>query len=113
MTPKHDSMTRRSFVAGISTVAGVAAGLAVGPAEVAGEERGVAERLNAIGNELEQTGARLDRIAAAFTDAPDTRPGANPPDTRPGIVDALGRVRREAEDIVITADDMLQRLPPR
>ena len=97
---------RRVFVAG---AAGLAASLALPAAARADDEiripdssGGLAERLRAVGNGLEQVGARLDRIDAVLINPPD-------PD-KPAIREALTDVRTEAEDLVVTADDMLRRV---
>lgn len=101
-----ESVSRRTFVAG---AAGRAASLAL-PAAAAGEDEiriadsseGIAERLGAVANGLEQVGARLDRIDAVLVDPPE-------PD-KPPIRAALTTIKGEAEGIVVTADDMLRRV---
>jgi hypothetical protein len=69
---------------------------------IADPANGVAERLDAVGNGLEQVAARLGRIDALL---------ANPPEPdKPPIRDALVRVKTEAEGIAVAADDMLRRV---
>jgi hypothetical protein len=106
MHPPRQPQTGRTFVA----AAGLAGALAL-PAAVAGEEEirladpaahGLAERLGAVANGLDQVTGRLDRIDAVLVAPPD-------PD-RPAIRDALAAIKREAEGIAATADDMLRRI---
>ncbi len=101
-----ESVSRRAFVAG---AAGIAASLAIPAAAGADDEiriadpsAGIAERLGAVANGLEQVGVRLDRIDGVL---------ANPPDPdKPPIREALTTIKTEAEGIVVTADDMLRRV---
>jgi hypothetical protein len=101
-----ENVSRRRFVAG---AAGLAASLVVPAVARADDEiripdssEGIAERLGAVANGLEQVGGRLDRIDAVLINPPD-------PD-KPPIREALVRVKAEAEGIVVTADDMLRRV---
>ena len=104
---ENHPVSRRTFVA---AAAGLAATVALpAPAGADDEIRivddhqaGIAGRLDAVANGLDQVGARLDRIDAVL---------ANPPEPdKPPIRAALTTIKAEAEAIAVTADDMLQRI---
>ena len=100
-------VSRRTFVA---ATAGLAASVAL-PATAGADDEirivddqqaGIAGRLDAVANGLDQIGARLEQIDAVL---------ANPPDPdKPPIRAALTTIKAEAEGIAVTADDMLQRV---
>jgi hypothetical protein len=100
-------LNRRAFVAGSAGLVGLLAGPQAAGADdeiriADPSAQGIAERVGAVGQGLEQVGARLDRIDAVLINPPE-------PDKLP-IREALVRVKTAAEGIVVTADDMLRRV---
>jgi hypothetical protein len=91
----HGGLTRKGFMAG-------AAGLVALGTAWAGTDSQLDGELRAIASQLGQVGNHLERIEAVFADTPD---GVNPPNDN-----VLRRIKSEAQNIIVTADDMLGRV---